>query len=256
MASESPENSVINLFNSIFFMNTIPKVLLAIAGLALFSSCKKVTGDGPVVTEIRNTGNFSTISTAVAADVYLTQAPGYGIKISAQQNILNVLQTYTSGNELNIKSRNNVILGRRERIIIEVSAPEIHRLTQSGSGDIVVADTLRTTNLILRLSGSGNMSLPGLEAKTLSAEVRGSGSIRISGGHLETEDLAISGSGEINTANVPAKKVTTATSGSGKMQVQALQDLYVTISGSGLVLYKGNPAVHSKVSGSGKLKKL
>lgn len=236
-------------------MNRVFTFLNAIFIIAALSSCQKIIGDGPVVIQERTVANFSGISLEISADVYYTQTPGYQLKISAQQNILNVLESYTSGNVLIIKRRNNVILGRRDRIKIEISSPEILTINQSGSGNFVATDTVRSSSIALTVSGSGSISLPHLLANLMSARVSGSGNITVSGGAVEKANLSISGSGDINTTNLPVKEITTFTSGSGRMRVQALQKLDVSISGSGSVFYSGNPQVSSKISGSGKVVK-
>ena len=228
-------------------------VLLSLAIGVFFGSCRKVTGEGPYITENRAVSNFTAVASAVSADVFYKQDPVYKVEITAQQNILDIIETNVVSNELVIKFKNNVRVRTHESIIVNVSSPTVNGLRISGSGNFIVADSVNTGNMNLFLSGSGNMNLHKLIASSIDASISGSGNIAVSNGSANTEKLRISGSGNINLTNVASSIVTTATSGSGEMRVNASQALDVTISGSGSVFYTGNPVVNTHISGSGKV---
>ncbi|MEP7231838.1 MAG: head GIN domain-containing protein [Ginsengibacter sp.] len=234
-------------------MKKLSIVLVSMAIIASFTSCKKVTGEGPLVTENRAIGNFNSVASAISADVYYKQDAAFKVEITAQQNILNVIETNLVNNELIIKFRNDVRVKTHETIIVNVSSPTINGLRISGSGNLVASDSIITTNMDFSLSGSGNISVNKILAATIDANISGSGNIAIANGAVKTEKFRISGSGNIDALNVAAEDATTTTSGSGEMQVNASQNLDVTISGSGSVFYTGNPIINSHISGSGKV---
>ena len=227
-------------------------VIVAAAIGILISSCKKVIGEGPVVTENRPIGNFTSLASTISADVNYTNGPANKVEIIAQQNIINVIQTHIVNNELVIKFRDGVRVKNHENITVNVSSPTINGLRISGSGNLN-ADSTETNNMNLTLSGSGNINLSKLLASSLDANISGSGNITISNGAVNKEHLKISGSGGIDTRNVSANNVITITSGSGEMHVNAEKTLDATISGSGSVHYTGNPVVNTHISGSGKV---
>ncbi|MDP4283670.1 MAG: head GIN domain-containing protein [Bacteroidota bacterium] len=234
-------------------MKKLSILFLSIALMAGFTSCKKVVGEGPAVTETRGTGNFTSVASSISANVYYKQDPVYKVEITAQQNILNVIETNIVGNELLIKFRNGVRVKSHENIVVNVSSPMINGLRLSGSGNLIASDSISSGSMSLTLSGSGNINLHSLVATSLDANISGSGNITISNGSLNTGSFRISGSGNIDAMNVPASSITTTTSGSGEMRVNASQNLDVTISGSGSVYYKGTPGVNTHISGSGKV---
>ena len=234
-------------------MKTLSKLFILAVLLTGFASCEKIVGEGPVITENRATGNFSSVASAISAHVYYKQDPDYKVEVAAQQNILNVLETHIVGNELVIKFRNDVRVGSHERITVHVSSPTISGLRLSGSGNIIASDSISSDNMNLTISGSGSISLHSLKATSLDANISGSGDISVLSGQLHTGKFRISGSGNINAINVPAYSVNTTTSGSGKISVNVSHDLDVTISGSGSVVYKGTPEINTHISGSGKI---
>lgn len=231
---------------------------MLIAGVALlsFNSCKKVVGDGPVVSETRTTSTFNEIEFGVPGDVVYIDADEREIIIEAQRNIINVIETYVSGNELKVKVKDNTNIGSSKGIHITVKGPDVRSLKLSGSGNLSVPGTFAANDAKLRISGSGKMIINKIDALNFEAIISGSGNIDVLEGIADEADLNISGSGDLDMVNVIAKKVETQTSGSGTMKVNVSDVLDARISGSGNVYYKGTPAVNVSISGSGKIIKL
>jgi hypothetical protein len=230
--------------------------VLVIYAAILFSSCEKVVGDGPVRTETRNETNFSGIDLRVSGNVYYKVDAVYKVEITAQQNIIDVTETYVSNNKLVIKFKNDVRVRSHEDIIVMISGPQLNSIRVSGSGNITTTGNINTNTMDLDISGSGNINMQQLTAAYFDANISGSGNISVDNGSATEERLKISGSGNIDLQNVLASKATTTTSGSGDMWLNVSKNLDVTISGSGSVRYKGNPIINTSISGSGKVTNL
>jgi len=228
-------------------------VLLGMASVIIITSCEKVVGDGALVTETRTTGSFSGIESEISGNVIYVQGNEYKVELTAQQNILNVMETPVLSHQLVVRFKNNVRVKSHEQITIKVTAPTITGIGLSGSGNVSVLSPLTGGDFSFRLSGSGDMSLPTITCNNLETNISGSGSITIAGGTATTENFKISGSGDIDARNVLAKNVSTTTSGSGTLRVTASEKLDVKISGSGSVYYWGAPIVSTDISGSGRI---
>lgn len=228
-------------------------VVFAIASTVFFTSCEKVIGEGALVTETRTTGTFNGIESEVSGNIIYTQGNEYKVELTAQQNILNVMETPVVNNKLIVRFKNSVRVKSHEQITIKITAPFISSIGSSGSGNVSVLSPLTSSDLSFRLSGSGNVNLPVIDCSYLEANISGSGNISIAGGTAVTEHFKISGSGNIDAQNVQAKSATTTTSGSGTIKLNVTEALNVTISGSGSVYYWGTPVVSTSISGSGKI---
>lgn len=222
----------------------------------VMSSCRKVIGTGPVITEVRSTTGFTTIAMSLSGNVYYRQDSVYKVELQAQQNILNIIETSVKNNELLLKFKNNVYVRRHEDIVVTISAPSVEAFRISGSCDFRTSGDLTPANCKLVISGSGSITVPKLVTNNLEATISGSGGIRISGGSVTHQDLRISGSGSMDHAELAAKTSKTSTSGSGTMKVYTSDRLEAHISGSGNVYYRGTPVVSASNSGSGKVKPL
>lgn len=229
---------------------------IVVVALCSLTSCEKVVGDGPVVTETRSVREFTELEFGVPGELEFIESQQQQIVIEAQRNIADVIETYVSGNELRIKVKDNKRIRTSDPVRIIVQAPNVHSFAVSGSGSMTINNMQPTDMMRLKLSGSGKIVGQKLESESLEARISGSGSIEVLAGSVDHEDVNISGSGSVNLVDVMAKKASTQTSGSGNIRLNVSDELDVKISGSGDVFYKGNPVVNVHVSGSGRLVRL
>jgi len=130
---------------------------LLVLGLIGFSSCRKVVGEGPLVTETRTVGKFTGVSFETSGKVNLTIGHDFRLELTAQKNILDVLQTNVASGVLHIDFKDNVRVKNYEEIIVNITAPTVDYLRLSGSGDMNVTGNNVANGLTMTLSGSGNI---------------------------------------------------------------------------------------------------
>ena len=228
--------------------------LLGAAVLFIFPSCEKVVGEGPLVTQTRSVGNFTGVSSEMSGTVNFAIAPEYKVEITAQQNILDVLNTNVVNGVLHIDFKNNVRVKQHEDLLINITAPYADYFRLSGSGNMNVQGDVAANNLKVTISGSGNIAVANATiADKIDADVSGSGNISIANGSAVNEEVDISGSGKVEMPGVAAHNAVTHTSGSGDVKLALSTNLDAHISGSGSVYYHGNPIISTHISGSGKV---
>jgi hypothetical protein len=234
-------------------MKKISLALLLVLSIISLPSCRKVVGEGPSITENRSASAFTGIEMGVPADMYYTPGNNIKIEITAQRNILDVIQTYVFDNILKIKVKDGVNIKSHEPLTIKITAPDVSWLGVNGSGNIKVLEPFQPASTTLSINGSGTMVVAKLIAEDVQAKISGSGSIQVYAGNATKESLSISGSGVIDFMALTAIQANTSTSGSGTMRVNVVSYLDCKISGSGDVMYKGNPKISSSISGSGRI---
>ncbi len=235
-------------------------VILSLITILFLSSCDFVTGErvhgnGNLKTEQRQESNFTSISSYGEYDVYLSQGASYSVRIEAEENLIQYIETFVEGNVLMIRTKDGFWLKNTTDLKVFVSAPAFSKVRTSGSGDIFSDGKLNnTSNIELETSGSGDMKVD-VNAPEVSADLQGSGNIAISG---ETRSFngSILGSGDIHASNLKAEGVNIKITGSGNAEVFASVSLDVGITGSGDVKYYGGGKVNSNnVTGSGSVRK-
>jgi hypothetical protein len=228
-------------------------LLLYTCLLFLMASCKKVIGSGPVVTQSRGVSSFHELELRFGAEVEYTLSATAGLQLDAQQNVLDVIESYVSGDRLVIKFRDGVRVANNSRIHIKVSSAGLYLLRINGTGTVRVGVLPTAPSLRFEVTGPGGIEVTGLSATTLSASVNGSGSLRLQSGSAASGDVDVSGSGDVYMQNVQLQSASAHISGSGNIRIQASQQLNASISGSGKIYYRGQPRITTQVSGSGKV---
>lgn len=236
-------------------MKTIRSIIVMSISVISLASCTKdvISGSGPEVSQVRNTGSFTGVELALNATVNYTQDSILKVELKGQQNVINEIQTEISGSQLIIKLPWDTKLISHSPITINISAPYVSTFNVSGSGKIQALQNIVVTNADFNVSGSGSINISSIAASDIDTRVSGSGTVQLSGGNTATQSLNISGSGLIDALGVTAKSASTYTSGSGDIKITATESLEAHISGSGKVYYMGNPVIDSNISGSGKL---
>jgi hypothetical protein len=179
-------------------------------------------------------------------NVYVTVKDIEGLSVSGSGDLIGQGKITSSDLDLNVSGSGSLQL--------EASVSGDLEADVSGSGEIVLKGSCR--NYDSDVSGSGRIDLEVAITDKASFGVSGSGKIQASGTANEVK-TSISGSGKVLAANLEVNKCEVRISGSGDVEINVKNELDANISGSGSVLYKGNPShVNSHASGSGKVSKM
>lgn len=231
-------------------------IALAFVCIVVFSCATNVL-TGQTVKETRNVSGFDGVALAFSGDVYITQGSPHKVEIEADKSTLEIIETKVEGNVLVLKTRNGHWrdLGP---IKAYITMPDVHELSVSGSGDMLCETPLRTGEIDINVSGSGSVKIHKLESREVSAVITGSGNINLAGSGVDQGELkvVITGSGSFSAEELPFGEGDVNITGSGSAKVNVMNDLETTITGSGNVLYKGNPRINANATGSGRTKSL
>ncbi len=193
---------------------------------------KHIKGSGDITTEEREIDNFEYLKSTGSFDIIVNVGEEPTLKITFDDNLIDIVETEVRGKTLTIKSEGNY--RSRRNCLIEITVPQLEHVKLSGSGDIEIF---------------------GLEGELFELELSGSGEITAEG-QVEELEVKISGSGDIDTRDLKAADVYARVSGSGDIKVYASKSFEGRVSGSGDIYYYGNPKdVDRSVTGSGRIRK-
>ena len=226
-------------------------ILMFLFTSTLISCDKLVQGTGPIKTSQINIRSFSKITSNVSANIKVSLSDTVSCSVTAQENIVPLIEISNSGNELIIKSSKSYETNMPVDII--VSTKMLEEITLTGSGNIDVLNPVKSNSLKITSKGSGNI-LVSAYVETLKASLLGSGEINLKGSAGKS-NLEIKGSGSILASSLSTNSTSVVVSGSGNAEVNAVSNLNAEMNGSGLIQYKGNPVVKSRIDGSGEIKK-
>jgi hypothetical protein len=169
-----------------------------------------------------------------------------------------------SGIDLTGSNSVTVDVGGRQSVVVHADSNLIrHVTTRVVAGTLVIGTTGSFTTRSpmrvdvslpalggVRLSGSGEISLSGIDEPRLTVTLSGSGALYASGSATQL-DVNLSGSGLAQLDNLVARDVDAVVAGSGLIRVTATTALTAAVPGTGAIIYGGNPQVISSVTGTG-----
>jgi hypothetical protein len=233
--------------------------IIAVSSLLLFSSCreifaKRIRGNGNITTQTRSAGQFNSIDVSGSIDVYVKQDSSSSIKVEADENLQQYIETIDDGNVLRIKTEEGYNLRSSRQIKVYVSSAVFKRFEASGACDIFSEGKISSSSDIdLGLSGSCEVTMD-INAPKVSADVSGACTVKLKG---ETKDFKLQGSGstDVKCFDLIAENVDLDISGAGDAEVYASGKLSGSISGAADVHYKGAAQTDIHTSGASSVKK-
>lgn len=237
-----------------------PWLVAAFLGLAvgwLPAAHAATTGSGKSATEAREASGFAAIAMRGDIDVVVRQGTREAVQVSADDNLLPLLQTVVEGSgdqrTLRIQWKSGESIRTRSRTVVTVDVVKLTAVSLSGSGDLALG-ALKTPSLALSISGSSDAKIEQLDAGQLSVSISGSGDVQASG-KASKLDVSISGSGDVRMRELVAEDANVSIAGSGDASVNASKALAVSIAGSGDVEYTGGAMLaKARVAGSGSIR--
>lgn len=234
--------------------------LLAASSLLFFSSCreifaKRIRGNGNVTTQNRSAGNFSSIDVSGAIDVYAKQDAGPSVKVEADENLQEYIETIVDGDVLRIRTREGFNVNPSNKVKVYVSSSVFKKFEASGACEVFSDGQISNDSEIeIDLSGSCNATMD-VNTPKVSSEASGATTLNLKG---QTKDFSVEGSGSTNIKcmDLSSQNVELDLSGAGDAELNASTKISGTISGSADVRYKGNAQTDIHTSGASSVKKV
>ncbi|MGN1156500.1 MAG: head GIN domain-containing protein, partial [Agathobacter sp.] len=213
--------------------------------------------------------NFDKISLMGNIDVIFSQDSKTSVVIVGNRKDIDKVEAEVKGSTLVISTKTekkNVggVTVKTTKFIdevkVKVASKNLKEVKITGSGDFKATTDIKTDNLNLNISGSGDMEFKKVTADAAKVNIAGSGDISMK--QIDTKNLntSIAGSGEIEIDNVTDRcdiaQLSIAGSGEMKMKFEGCRDLRCKIAGSGEIELKGKVGDYtSAISGMGEIDK-
>jgi hypothetical protein len=217
---------------SIFVSLACLQILLIAGCTNHLSNPDQIVGSGKLVSQPRSLSAFTGIQVTGIAKVVITQDTVQSLRIEADDNIVDLVTTAVSNGQLIV----GLQPGSYSNVTVNVfaSMKALNRLECVGTADFVTSGPIRTDAITCRITGAGSMTLSG---------------------NATNQTIEVTGTGDIHNFGLVSTRCSATITGVGSLEVNATQQLDAVVSGSGLIVYAGNPAVVNKtVVGLGTVK--
>jgi hypothetical protein len=250
---------------------------------------RTIEGSGVIVSEKRNVSDFDGVEVCCGMHLYLIQGDQESLLVTADDNLMDEIETRVIGNRLVVEYRlkNNVSYRPSEPIHLELTVVDIDAVSISGGGWIespaIEADSfdldlsgggdgyiaeLTADRVDIHISGGGDVEADTVNVKNLNVNLSGGSdatiddlvaetlNLEVSGsgradisGSVADQDINLSGGSDYEAGDLESKYATINSSGGGDSIVWVVEKLDVDISGGGNLEYYGNPQIYSSTSG-------
>lgn len=196
------------------------------------SSTSSLEGSGVSATQIRHLPPFAAVELAGGNNVIVHVGGSQTVTVVGDDNLVGYVTTRVSRDEL--------VVGQSRGF--------------ATAGPMHVEIGVRSLDAVV-LSGSGALTVDGVQGDRFTVDVPGSGVVTATGA-VDRLDATLSGSGDVRLQALAARDVVARLDGSGRLHVSASHTLDAGVSGSGAIVYSGEPArVAEQVTGSGAIVK-
>lgn len=187
-------------------------------------------GSGVAAVETRSLSSFTAVDLAGTNDVRVNVGPQQKVLVRADDNLLAQVTTQVRRGTLVVAERGS--FEAATPMSVEVTVPELEALTLSGTG-------------------TGTLSVERVDAPRFSLRLDGTGLVLV-GGTADHVDATLAGTGNAQLQDLVARDVIAKVLGTGRLQVHATRSLDASVSGTGSIVYDGNPRqVKRSVTGTG-----
>lgn len=209
-----------------------------------------VTGSGDVISEDREVRGFSSVRMGIPGELEIIPDDAESLTISGEENILPLIVTEVTGEELSIHYKPGFNIRTGEKIKMRLTVRGLKVLENSSSGKIIVKP-LTTSDFRLQVSSSGDVDIEEIHAERIIVEITSSGDVEMRGNADELE-LTISSSGNFDGEDLEARRAIVRLTSSGDATVWVTEELDARLSSSGdLYYYYGDAIVRQSTTSSG-----
>ncbi len=212
-----------------------PVLLLAIfvvAGCSVGVGGPHVVASGKLAHETRNVGAFQRIEVGGQATLDVRVGQPQSLALDADDNVLPLVNTEVRGDTLVIRLKGSFRDKSGHGIHVTISTPTLSAL---------------------QVGGACTAQIAGVSGPTFDVEIRGAANVTADGS-TEHATVGVSGSGDINLEKLTAKTADVDVAGAGNVTLHVTEALNAKVSGVGNVRYSGNPPkVEQKVHGIGRI---
>jgi putative autotransporter adhesin-like protein len=187
------------------------------------------TGSGVAATQARSLPPFTGVDLAGGNNVVVEVGGKQAVVVHADRNLLRRVTTRVRAGRLVIGTTPGN-LNARSPMFVTVNVPSLDAVS---------------------IEGAGNIAVTGIHSRALSVALPGSGNIDVTGSTTKL-DVTIGGAGTTMLRGLVARDAKAVIEGDGTISLTATHSLTARVSGSGTVMYGGNPPhVNQSVTGSG-----
>jgi hypothetical protein len=212
----------------------------------LLSSCyTEDPGDLRPAEETYDIVDFDRLEMGDEFVIRVEQGNFFSISVRGDERNIDDLIVRKEGSTLIVRYEDNH--NRKHDTYIDITMPVLHEVNFSGASNSVVTGFLHDGVFKISLSGA-SVSQIDLDGEVTDLSLSGASTLTLTGSSIELS-AGVSGASVLKAFNFPVDEAYVNASGASSVKVTVANKLNAVASGASSILYRGNPAVTSNVSG-------
>jgi hypothetical protein len=209
-----------------------------------------VRGSGSVTSEGRAVSGITGVALTTIGELTIEIGDQESLRVEAEDNLLQYFQTTVDGGVLTIETEPGVSISATKPVRYYLTVNSLESIKVSSSGN-VSAPSLEAGRFEVNISSSGNVDVAELQADSLEVMISSSGNLTIGGGQVASQEIKLSSSGDYEAGDMQSAAAEVAVSSSGSATIWVTEKLEANLSSSGNVRYYGSPYTDVNESSSG-----
>ncbi|MDQ3232219.1 MAG: DUF2807 domain-containing protein [Pseudobdellovibrionaceae bacterium] len=225
-------------------------VLLALT-LSRLAMTEVEIGSNTVIEESRQVNSFTAVSIASGLHVTLAKGNAASVKLRGDDNILPLIETEVSGDELKIHLKKDISIRITRPIEVSITIPSLKKISASG-GSHIVSSVGSPDAFAVEASDASHVTVQGLNVRNLDLDSMGGSSLDLRG---KADKMKFDGSGG-SLLKADALQVTETSleaSGGTKLHMQGSSKIIGEISGGSLIYTLKSASVSVLSSGGSRV---
>lgn len=215
-------------------------------------NAQDLRGSGEIKSQHRNVSNIKGIQVSGGFVVELTQGNNEGVRLEAQENLLDNIKTEVRNGVLHIYNDKGVSTSKSMKAYVTLKSLE--SISISGGVKVVGNSSFKSPGLKLEMSGGSNLKLT-IATEQIKGNLSGASKVELLGKAGEV-NMQLSGASKLEASELEAQQVQVNASGASNVKVFAKEGLDINASGASSVYYKGSPSITSDVTSAARVGKL
>lgn len=232
-------------------MYNIAKLIVSSFTAILFSSClfmgPSVRGDGDVVEEVREVGEFSGVQVTSGMNVHFVQGEKAKVVVVADKNLHELIETKVSGNTLEIRALANIWSASSKKVVITIN--DIREIQGTAGSNIYTDGQINADQLVIRGSAGSNIRMD-LASQTVDVSVSSGANVFLQGNAKKLVAKTSSGA-NLKAEDFQADTSDIRVSSGANVWITTMKDLTAHASSGGNIFYYGSPGRTNTSSSSG-----
>jgi len=206
-----------------------------------------VKGNGNVVTQNRLSDvRFTKIKASEGLDVYLTKSISTAVKVQADENLQELIETEVKDGVLYIHTKESIRKASSKKVLVNFTS--LNEISSSSGAEIHTTNFILSDNIIVKASSGSHQKLA-IKASTINCKTSSGANIELDGNAKSIAANASSGS-TINAHSLIAENCTTKSSSGAHIDVNCKLAINAKASSGSNTSYAGNPTSVSKSKSS------